>query len=85
MAQAQQYASHRPGLSLQFRDGMSVLALTGAVDRKLAGRADAALQRVLVGHDDALAIDPEECARLRIAGIDELANAGRRVPESPSR
>ena len=119
MAQTQQCTSHGPGLSLQSRDGISVLALSGAVDRELVGRACAALQGVLVEHDDALAIDisaidtvngavlglllrasrrlawrnrrlyvacvrPDEVARLRIAGIDELATLVDAVPESPS-
>src|SRR5215216_4242547 len=107
MAQAQQSASHGPGLS--------VLALAGAVDRELVGRGNAALQRLLVEHDDAVAIDisaidivngavlglllrasrrlawrnrrlyvvcvhPDECSRLRIAGIDELATVVDAVP-----
>jgi len=111
--------SDETGLSLRHGDGISVLALSGPVDRELAGRADAALRRFLGEHGGALAIDvsrvdavngsvlgvllrasrrlawrnrrlyvvcgrPDACARLRIAGIDELATLVDAVPVGAS-
>ena len=59
--------SAETGLSPWRGDGISVLVLSGAVDRALAARADAALKRLLVEHDDAVAID--------VSGVDEVNGA----------
>ena len=71
--------SEQPGLSRRRGDGISVLALSGPVDRELARRADAALQRVLVEHDDAVAIDVSGVDAVNDAVLGVLLRASRRL------
>ena len=71
--------SNESGLSLWHGDGISVLALSGPVDRELAGRADAALQRLLVAHDGAVAIDVSTVAAVNGSVLGVLLRASRRL------
>jgi anti-anti-sigma regulatory factor len=72
-------ASHGAGLSLRRGDGISVLALTGAVERELAARADTALRGLLVERDDAVAIDVSGVDAVNGAVLGVLLRASRRL------
>lgn len=72
-------ASDGAGLSLRRGDGISILALTGAVDRDLAARADGALRAMLVDHDDAVAIDVSGVDAVNGAVLGVLLRASRRL------
>lgn len=71
--------SDETGLSLRRVDGISVLALSGPVDRVLAGRADAALQRLLMEHDGAVAIDVSGVDAVNGSLLGVLLRASRRL------
>jgi anti-anti-sigma regulatory factor len=67
------------GLTLRLGDGILVLALSGPVDRELAGRADAALRRLLVEHDGAVAIDVSGVDAVNGTVLGVLLRASRRL------
>ena len=67
------------GLTLRLRDGILVLALSGPVDRELAGRAEAALRRLLVEHDGAVAIDVSGVDAVNGSVLGVLLRASRRL------
>ena len=67
------------GLTLRLGDGILVLALSGPVDRELAGRAELALQRLLVDHDGAVAIDVSGVDAVNGSVLGVLLRASRRL------
>jgi anti-sigma B factor antagonist len=71
--------SDSPGLSSQRHAGMSVLVLSGRVDRDVAARADAALKLLLVEYDDAVAIDVSGVEAVDGTVLGVLLRASRRL------
>jgi anti-anti-sigma factor len=66
-------------IAVSTRDDMSVLTLSGAIDRELAGRADAVLQSMLVEHHGAVAIDVSGVDDVNGSVLGILLRASRRV------
>ena len=67
------------GLTLRLGDGILVVTLSGPVDRELAGRADAALRRLLLEHDGPVAIDVSGVDTVNGSVLGLLLRASRRL------